>query len=163
MTFLALVSATSAMSLALSCCVRPARDPRFRPNSRWDTVCSHRRMLNHSRIVYVLRSVKHPDRYYTGLTDNVERRLAVHNSGGSLHTASLRPWSVVAFTEFANPESAAAFEQHPKTGSRRAFSKRHYVQSALIPDTWVTHFHRVGPSADKGSTSSSPVRAAMPA
>ncbi len=84
-------------------------------------------MLNQSRIVYVLRSINHPDRYYTGLTDSVERRLAVHNSGGSQHTATLRPWALVAFTEFTNPDSASAFEQYLKTGSGRAFSKRHFV------------------------------------
>jgi predicted GIY-YIG superfamily endonuclease len=84
-------------------------------------------MLNQNRIVYVLRSINHPDRYYTGLTDNVERRLTVHNSGGSIHTASLRPWSLVAFTEFTNPESAVAFEEYLKSGSGRAFSKRHFV------------------------------------
>ena len=83
-------------------------------------------MLNQSRIVYVIRSVNHPDRYYTGLTDNVHRRVAVHNSGGSKYTAALRPWALVAFTEFTNPESAAEFEQFLKTGSGRAFSKRHY-------------------------------------
>lgn len=74
-------------------------------------------MLNQSHIVYVLRSVNHPDRYYTGLTDNVERRLAVHNSGGSQHTAQLRPWRLVACTHFADPVSGAAFEQYLKTGS----------------------------------------------
>ena len=84
-------------------------------------------MLNQSRIVYVIRSVNHPNHYYTGLTDNVDRRLAVHNSGGSQHTAPLRPCVLVATTEFTNPESAAAFEQYLKTGSGRAFSKRHFV------------------------------------
>ena len=84
-------------------------------------------MLNQGRIVYVLRSVNHPNRYYTGLTDDVGRRIAVHNSGGSQHTATLRPWELVAATEFTNPESAAAFEQYLKTGSGRAFSKRHFV------------------------------------
>jgi putative endonuclease len=84
-------------------------------------------MLNQGRIVYVLRSVDHPHRYYTGLTDNVDRRLEVHNSGGSKHTAALRPWELVAFTTFSNPASAAAFEQYLKTGSGRAFSKRHFV------------------------------------
>lgn len=77
--------------------------------------------------VYVIRSVNQPDRYYTGITDNVERRLAVHNSGGSQYTSSLRPWELVAFTVFANGESAAAFEKYLKTGSGRAFSKRHFV------------------------------------
>ena len=84
-------------------------------------------MLNQSRIVYVLRSVNKPDRYYTGLTDNVQRRLEVHNSGGSKYTAPLRPWTLVAFTEFANVDSAAAFEKYLKTGSGRSFSKRHFV------------------------------------
>ena len=84
-------------------------------------------MVNRSRIVYVLRSANHPDRYYTGLTDDVERRLGVHNSGGSIHTAPLRPWVLVAFTEFASVESARAFEKYLKTGSGRAFSKRHFV------------------------------------
>jgi putative endonuclease len=84
-------------------------------------------MMTESRIVYVLRSDNHPERYYTGLTNDVDRRLAVHNSGGSQQTAPLRPWRLVAFTEFTNPESAAAFEQYLKTGSGRAFSKRHFV------------------------------------
>jgi len=48
--------------------------------------------INQGSIVYVLRSNLHPDRYYTGLTDNVE-----------------------------------AFEKYLKTGSGRAFSKRHFV------------------------------------
>lgn len=84
-------------------------------------------MVNQSRIVYVIRSVPYPERYYTGLTDNVARRLSVHNSGGSQHTAPLRPWTLVAFTEFSNADSAVAFEKYLKTGSGRAFSKRHFV------------------------------------
>jgi predicted GIY-YIG superfamily endonuclease len=83
-------------------------------------------MLNPSNIVYVVRSLKDPTRFYTGLTDNVERRLAVHNSGGSKYTAALRPWVLVAFTLFTDPQSAAEFEQYLKTGSGRAFAKRHF-------------------------------------
>lgn len=84
-------------------------------------------MLTEARVVYVLRSVRQPDRYYTGLTDDVQRRLAVHNSGGSTHTARLMPWSLVASIEFANVSSARAFEKYLKTGSGRAFSKKHFV------------------------------------
>ena len=83
--------------------------------------------INQGNIVYVIRSVSYPDRYYTGLTDDVERRLSVHNSGGSKHTASLRPWVLVASIEFANPDSAVAFERYLKSGSGRAFAKRHFV------------------------------------
>jgi predicted GIY-YIG superfamily endonuclease len=84
-------------------------------------------MVTNARIVYVLRSINSPDRYYTGLTDHIERRLAVHNAGGSKYTASLRPWEPVASIEFRTVESAAAFERYLKTGSGRSFSKRHFV------------------------------------
>jgi predicted GIY-YIG superfamily endonuclease len=80
-----------------------------------------------SRCVYILRSTPHPTRYYSGLTANIADRLSVHNSGGSLHTASLRPWELVAAIEFANPSSAVAFEKYLKSGSGRAFAKRHVV------------------------------------
>ncbi len=79
------------------------------------------------RFVYVLRSVAYPTRYYSGLTSNVERRLAIHNSGGSQHTAPLRPWELVASIEFSNESSAVAFEKYLKSGSGRVFSKRHFV------------------------------------
>jgi putative endonuclease len=84
-------------------------------------------MPNDSRFVYVLRSEVDRLRYYTGLTTNVGRRLAVHNSGGSEHTASHRPWQLVASVEFSNPDSATRFERYLKTGSGRAFAKRHFV------------------------------------
>jgi putative endonuclease len=84
-------------------------------------------MNTSGNIVYVIRSLNHPDRYYTGITDNVERRLGVQNSGGSKHTMLLRPWVLVAYTVFATVSSAVAFEQYLKRGSGRAFSKRHFV------------------------------------
>jgi len=79
------------------------------------------------RFVYVLRSVPHPARYYTGLTSDVVRRLSTHNSGGSQYTAQLRPWELVASIEFSNESSAVAFEKYLKSGSGRAFAKRHFV------------------------------------
>ena len=50
--------------------------------------------------VYVLRSDVQPDRFYTGITSNLERRLAAHNDGISKHTASGRPWHVVVSIDF---------------------------------------------------------------
>ena len=79
------------------------------------------------QFVYILRSVRDPSRYYTGLTDNVPRRVDVHNSGGSKYTAFLRPWKLVASVEFTSAESAAGFEKYLKTGSGRAFSKKHFI------------------------------------
>jgi predicted GIY-YIG superfamily endonuclease len=77
--------------------------------------------------VYVIQSTVDRRRYYAGVTSAVEGRLAIHNSGGSKHTASLRPWRLVASVEFATESSAVAFERYLKTGSGRAFAKRHFI------------------------------------
>ena len=79
------------------------------------------------RFIYVLRSLSSPDRYYVGLTSDVETRLETHNSGGSQHTAPLRPWELIVSVEFTNESSARSFEKYLKTGSGRAFAKRHFV------------------------------------
>jgi len=80
------------------------------------------------QFVCVLRSLRDPMRYYIGLTSYVTRRLSIHNSGGSLsHTAQLRPWELVASIAFAKESSAVAFEKYLKSGSGRAFAKRHFV------------------------------------
>jgi predicted GIY-YIG superfamily endonuclease len=79
------------------------------------------------RFVYVLRSEVAPDRYYVGVTSNIALRLQTHNSGGSQHTATLRPWRLVVALEFASGASALAFEKYLKSGSGRAFAKRHFV------------------------------------
>lgn len=84
-------------------------------------------MHSESRFVYVMVSAINPQRHYVGLTSNVTTRLAVHNSGGSQHTAQHRPWRLIVALEFANQASAVAFEKYLKSGSGRAFAKRHFV------------------------------------
>ena len=73
-------------------------------------------MQSQKHFVYILRSMQDPTRYYAGLTSDVSQRLAIHNSGGSSHTASLRPWQVVASIEFSNQDSAMAFEKYLEDG-----------------------------------------------
>ncbi len=77
--------------------------------------------------VYVLRSSVDLGRYYVGVTSDVNRRLETHNSGGSVHTMQNRPWQLVVALEFTNPDSALAFDRYLKSGSGRAFAKRHFV------------------------------------
>src|SRR5262245_28766876 len=89
-----------------------------------------RRMGTESRFVYVIRSLVDPARYYVGRTGDVARRLAVHNSGGSLHTAALRPWELVTAVEFTKESSATdkAFRKEdgriPGSVGSRLFSSR---------------------------------------
>ena len=64
---------------------------------------------------------------YIGLTSDVSRRLATHNSGGSLFTAAHRPWALVVSLAFSDENRAKDFEQYLKSGSGRAFLKRHLL------------------------------------
>ena len=95
-------------------------------------------MHDQGNIVYVLRSDFHPDRYYTGLTDNMERRLATHNSGGSQHTSAFRPWTVVAFTTFAGltqvPDEVLEAAQLDGAGGAKRFFfiVVPYIKSILV-------------------------------
>ena len=85
--------------------------------------------MNHrnTRFVYILRSEREPDRHYVGITSNVVRRLAWHNDGLNVHTARSRPWIVVVSMDFADEQIARRFERYLKSGSGRAFAKRHFV------------------------------------
>jgi putative endonuclease len=61
------------------------------------------------------------------VTGDVAARLAHHNAGRSRYTSDLRPWELVASVQFQSESSALAFERYLKTGSGRAFAKRHFV------------------------------------
>jgi predicted GIY-YIG superfamily endonuclease len=76
--------------------------------------------------VYVLRSLSSPDRYYVGATIDVDRRVKEHNSGESPHTNRFRPWRVQVTISFEDEPKADAFEAYLKSGSGRAFSKKHF-------------------------------------
>lgn len=66
------------------------------------------------------------NRFYTGITTDVSARITWHNAGRCAHTAKHRPWELVVAIEFANEDRALAFERYLKSGSGRAFAKRHF-------------------------------------
>ncbi len=76
--------------------------------------------------VYLLQSVESKNQFYTGITDNLERRLSVHNSGNSEHTARYAPWTLITYVGFSDEIKARAFEKYLKSGSGRAFANRHF-------------------------------------
>ena len=76
--------------------------------------------------VYSIQSENNPDKYYVGLTTNVERRLEEHNSGGSIHTAKYQPWKIHAYFAFETEELAVKFEKYLKSHSGRAFASKHF-------------------------------------
>ena len=79
-----------------------------------------------ARFVYILRSDREPKRHYTGLTSDVVERLKWHNAGLNDHTAGNRPWSLIVSVEFTTEAEARRFERYLKSGSGRAFAKRHF-------------------------------------
>ena len=79
------------------------------------------------RFVYVLRSVKNPERHYVGRASDVAERLASHNAGESPHTTRHKPWRVVVLLQFLNEQRAAEFEKYLKSGSGRAFADRYFA------------------------------------
>jgi putative endonuclease len=83
-------------------------------------------MATKSRFVYIVRSASNPERHYVGSTSNIEARLGFHNAGLSPHTAKYRPWQIVVALEFPSEEQAVRFEKYLKSGSGRAFAKRHF-------------------------------------
>jgi putative endonuclease len=79
------------------------------------------------RIVYILRSDADPSRHYVGITDNTDARLEWHNNGPSGYTVNHRPWSLVVALQFADEKTARRFESYLKSGSGRAFARRHFA------------------------------------
>ena len=76
--------------------------------------------------VYVLESLSNPARRYVGSTFDIENRLAEHNAGESVHTRKYCPWRVGVKISFADDDKAEAFERYLKSGSGRAFQRKHF-------------------------------------
>jgi predicted GIY-YIG superfamily endonuclease len=80
--------------------------------------------------VYVLESIPHPGRFYVGSAADVEYRLRRHNAGHaesqSRHTSMYGPWKIVIQIGFPEKSKAIAFEKYLKSGSGRAFAKKHF-------------------------------------
>ena len=77
--------------------------------------------------MYMLKSrvaIKH---YYIGLTDDLGHRLAEHNAGETYSTRDDRPWKIVSYFWFENPDIAERYEKYLKSGSGRAFVNRHFL------------------------------------
>ena len=81
---------------------------------------------NNFHYVYILKSTKHPNRHYTGLTTCLQTRLKAHNAGKVPHTRKYKPWQIETAISFRCRKKAAAFEHYLKSHSGRAFSSRHF-------------------------------------
>jgi predicted GIY-YIG superfamily endonuclease len=76
------------------------------------------------KYVYILESLD-GEHFYVGVTDDVPARLLKHNAGEVSHTSKYRPWRLKTYIAFSSEERAFAFEKYLKSGSGRAFTKKH--------------------------------------
>ena len=77
--------------------------------------------------VYLITSIKHPNQFYIGYTNDVQKRLITHNHGGSPHTAKYKPWKLAVYLYFASKERAVKFEKYLKSQSGRAFLNKRFL------------------------------------
>jgi putative endonuclease len=77
--------------------------------------------------VYILESIATPEHYYIGYTAQLRDRIQKHQADVSSHAAKFRPWKLKLYIAFESKERALAFEHYLKSGSGRAFCKRHFA------------------------------------
>jgi putative endonuclease len=71
---------------------------------------------------YVLKSLSF-DFYYKGHCQNIEKRLAEHNSGMTSSIKKYKPFKVVYFEEFESRTEAIKREKYFKSATGRRFLK----------------------------------------
>lgn len=76
------------------------------------------------KYVYILQSIDDSNRHYTGITDDLKKRLAKHNAGDVPHTSKFRPWRLNTYLAFSDEKRAFEFEKYLKSGSGRAFARK---------------------------------------
>jgi putative endonuclease len=74
--------------------------------------------------VYILQRDLDLRRFYTGLTDDLPKRLWTHNGGRVPHTSKWKPWRLKTYVGFSDRGRAVEFERYLKSASGRAFVKR---------------------------------------
>jgi len=76
--------------------------------------------------VYILKSLSKSNSFYVGITSNLKLRLNRHNNGLCPHTIKDKPWKIKNAIWFENKAKAIKLEKYLKSGSGRAFSKKHF-------------------------------------
>lgn len=75
--------------------------------------------------MYYVYSLKCADGYYVGCTDDLDQRLERHKRGSVRATANRLPVELVFFVAMSDKYKAFELEKYFKSGSGRAFIKKH--------------------------------------
>jgi predicted GIY-YIG superfamily endonuclease len=81
--------------------------------------------------VYVLVSETDSSIHYTGMAQELAKRLGDHNRGHCPHTAKFKPWRLKTYVALSDSSRAGALERYLKSASGRAFVKSDF--SLVVP------------------------------
>jgi predicted GIY-YIG superfamily endonuclease len=84
-------------------------------------------------IVYILKSLKNPSKNYTGITENLDKRLKERNSVTQTgYTKKFALWEKETYITFKDRLLAEKFEKYLKSGSGQAFLKKHFIKKGGV-------------------------------
>lgn len=72
--------------------------------------------------VYILKSSKY-DQWYTGVTNDLRRRVSEHNSGKSTYTRHRGPYKLLYYEASFDEKDAKAREKYLKSGVGKRYLK----------------------------------------
>ncbi|HDH07433.1 MAG TPA: GIY-YIG nuclease family protein [Candidatus Moranbacteria bacterium] len=75
--------------------------------------------------MYYIYSLKCKTGYYIGCTDNLKDRIKRHQKGSVVATVNRLPVELEFYFAISNKYKAFEFEKYLKSGSGRAFIKKH--------------------------------------
>jgi len=75
--------------------------------------------------VYFLQSSKNND-LYVGSTEDVEKRVGLHNAGKVRSTKAYRPWKLLGYEKCNTRSEAVRGELFYKTGHQKEILKKNY-------------------------------------
>jgi predicted GIY-YIG superfamily endonuclease len=81
--------------------------------------------------IYILYS-NSADKYYTGSSDDPERRLLFHNTIEKGFTSRYRPWQLIFKKEFPNKKQAQQAERKIKRWKSKLMIKRLVIGDVLL-------------------------------
>jgi len=70
--------------------------------------------------IYVLKSLK-DSKWYTGYTDDLQKRILEHNKGHNFSTKDRRPFKLIYYEASLNEKDAKAREKYLKSGMGKKY------------------------------------------
>lgn len=83
--------------------------------------------------VYVIESLS-SEKLYTGITNNLSRRLKEHNQGKSHFTKAYAPWKLIYSEQHEDYEQARIREKYLKTAAGKKFLQKQLGKTGSLPD-----------------------------